>query len=208
MIQVVFETHSISEDNERGVASGWSHSRLSARGRELAGELGQRRRGDGIDAVFSSDLRRAAETAEVAFADSGIPVLLDWRLRECDYGELNARPLTEHAGHRRRFLDEPYPGGESWRQAVLRVGGFLEDLPSRWAGKRVLVIGHVATRWGLDHYLARVALNELVDADFNWRQGWEYTLTSTTARRVREGRCRRDGRRPRGRPWISLRIRS
>lgn len=30
MIQVVFETHSISEDNERGVASGWSDSRLSA----------------------------------------------------------------------------------------------------------------------------------------------------------------------------------
>lgn len=46
--------------------------------------------------------------------------------------------------------------------------------------KRVLVIGHVATRYGLDHYLGGVALEELVDADFNWRAGWEYTLKSAT----------------------------
>jgi 2,3-bisphosphoglycerate-dependent phosphoglycerate mutase len=180
VIQVVFETHSISEDNERGVASGWSHSRLSPRGRELANELGQRRRHDAIDAVFSSDLRRAAETAEIAFGETGIPILLDWRLRECDYGKLNARPLGEH-GHRRRYLDEPYPGGESWRQALIRVGGFIEDLPSRWTGKRVLVIGHVATRWGLEHHLAGVGLEELADADFNWQEGWEYSMEPASA---------------------------
>ncbi len=176
MIQVVFETHSISADNERGAASGWNHSRLSPRGRELARGLGQRRRSDGIDAVFSSDLRRAAETAEIAFAETGIPVLLDWRLRECDYGQLNAAPVAEHLSHRARFINEPYPGGESWRQAVARVGRFLDDLPSRWAGKRVLVIGHVATRWALEHYLARVPLEDLADADFSWQEGWEYTL--------------------------------
>jgi 2,3-bisphosphoglycerate-dependent phosphoglycerate mutase len=176
VIQVVFETHSISEDNELGVASGWNHSKLSPRGRELARELGQRRSHDGIDAVFSSDLRRAAETAEIAFGETAVPILLDWRLRECDYGDLNAGPAAGHAGQRTRFLDEPYPAGESWRQAVARVGRFLEDLPARWAGKRVLVIGHVATRWGLEHQLAGVALEELAEAGFTWQEGWEYTL--------------------------------
>ena len=39
-VQIVFETHSISEDNERGVASGWLPGRLSAKGREAARELG------------------------------------------------------------------------------------------------------------------------------------------------------------------------
>jgi len=181
VIQVVFETHSISEDNEQEVASGWSHSMLSPRGRELARELGQRRTADGIDVVFSSDLRRAVETAEIAFAGTATPVLLDWRLRECDYGDLNARPVAEHAVNRAQYLDEPYPAGESWRQAVTRIGGFLKDLPSRWAGKRVLVIGHVATRWGLDHYLAGVTLEDLAAADFGWREGWEYSLEPTTA---------------------------
>lgn len=181
MIQVVFETHCISEDNERGVASGWSHSRLSARGRELAEELGRRRGEDGIDAVFSSDLRRAAETAELAFANVPLPVLLDWRLRECDYGRLNAGPAADHVRSRARFLDDPYPGGESWRQAVARVGRFLDDLPLRWEGKRVLVIGHVATRWGLEHHLTGTPLEELVGADLDWREGWEYVARQRPA---------------------------
>ncbi|KPV48542.1 hypothetical protein SE17_37515, partial [Kouleothrix aurantiaca] len=61
--QIVFETHSLSEDNERGSATGWHAGRLSAQGRALAAELGGRRRDDGIAAVFTSDLGRALETA-------------------------------------------------------------------------------------------------------------------------------------------------
>jgi 2,3-bisphosphoglycerate-dependent phosphoglycerate mutase len=174
VIQVVFETHSISEDNERGVASGWLHGRLSPRGRELAHELGDRRRHDGIAAVFSSDLRRAVETAHIAFEGSAIPILLDWRLRECDYGDRNGNPAAEHISTRHHFLDSPYPGGESWRQAISRVGRFLDDLPLRWSDARILIIGHVATRWGLDHHLNGTTLEDLVKRDFAWQEGWEY----------------------------------
>ncbi|WDZ85589.1 histidine phosphatase family protein [Micromonospora cathayae] len=175
--EIVFETHSWSEDNERGLATGWLPGRLSARGRALAAELGRRRRSDGIVAVFVSDLGRAVETADVAFAGTTIPVLHDWRLRECDYGERNGMPAAELHGRRSRYLDRPYPGGESWRQAVHRVGRFLDDLSLRWAGQRVLVIGHVATRWGLDHRIDGARLEDLVDADFGWREGWEYRMT-------------------------------
>lgn len=175
---IVFETHSWSEDNDRGIATGWRPGRLSQRGRRLAAELGQRRRDDGIAAVFASDLRRAAETAEIAFEGSDIPVLLDWRLRECDYGASNGMPGAELHAHRERYLDQPYPGGESWRQAVDRVGRFLADVPTRWAGRRILVIGHVATRWALDHLIDGVPLSDLMAADFAWREGWEYQLRS------------------------------
>ncbi|MBM2619986.1 histidine phosphatase family protein [Actinoplanes sp. LDG1-06] len=172
---IVFETHSWSEDNDRGVATGWLPGRLSERGRQLAAEMGERRRDDGIAAVFTSDLRRAVETAEIAFAGSDVPVLRDWRLRECDYGSSNGMPGAELHEHRERFLDEPYPGGESWRQAVERVGRFLEDLPTRWDDRRVLVVGHVATRWAFDHLIDGVPLEDLMAADFAWREGWEYT---------------------------------
>jgi len=74
--------------------------------------------------------------------------------------------------------DVAYPGGESWRQAVERVGLFLNDLPLRWDGQRVLVIGHVATRWALDHFLGGVPLEDLMAEDFAWQEGWEYRLTS------------------------------
>ena len=175
-IEVVFETHSTTVDNEEGRATGWRPGRLSERGRAQAQELGQRRVNDGIAAVFSSDLARAAETASVAFAGSALPVLHDWRLRECDYGQHKGMPVAElHAG-RREYLDRPYPGGASWREAAGLVGRFLADLPLRWNGRRVLVIGHAATRWGLDHYLRGTRLEDLIEQDSAWQPGWEYVL--------------------------------
>ena len=127
-------------------------------------------------ALWTSPLVRAVQTAELAFDGSGVPVLHDWRLRECDYGELNGMPAAEmHAGRRDR-LDVPYPGGESWRQAVTRGERFLADLPSRWAGRRIVVIGHVATRWALDHALRGVPVEDLMAEDFGWRPGWSYVL--------------------------------
>ena len=175
-IALVFETHSMTVDNELGRATGWLPGELSGQGRMQARDLGSRRRDDGIAAVFSSDLARAVETASIAFDGSGIPLLYDWRLRECDYGQLNGMSAAEMHRGRVRHLDRPYPGGESWRQAVARVGRFLADLPSRWDGQRVLVIGHVATRWGLDHFIGGAALEDLIGQDFAWREGWEYRL--------------------------------
>jgi alpha-ribazole phosphatase/probable phosphoglycerate mutase len=163
---VVFETHSTSEDNEGGIRTGWLPGRLSALGRKQAAELGERRREDGIDAVFCSDLGRAVETAEIAFGGTGIPLFLDWRLRECDYGELNG------TSHTPLGIDERYPGGETWREAVARVGRALDDLPPG----RILVIGHVATRWALDQRVLGRALEELAGEDFAWQPGWEYRL--------------------------------
>jgi broad specificity phosphatase PhoE len=118
--EIIFETHSISEDNEAGVASGWLPGRLSAAGHELAAALGRRPRGDGLAAVFSSDLRRARETAAVAFAHSDVPILVDWRPRECDYGNLNGAPAAEVHANRSAYLEQPYPGGESRRGATDR----------------------------------------------------------------------------------------
>lgn len=175
-VEIVFETHSWSEDNERGIATGWLQGRLSDRGREAARRLGERRRDDGIGAVFTSDLARAVETAEIAFTGSGIPIHRDPRLRECDYGELNGSPVERIEAERARWIDEPFPGGESYRQVVERVRSFLDDLARDLDGSRVVVIGHSATRWALEHLLGGVALEDLVDAPFAWREGWEYVL--------------------------------
>jgi 2,3-bisphosphoglycerate-dependent phosphoglycerate mutase len=175
-VEVVYETHSTSVDNERGIATGWFGGRLSATGREQARQLGERRRRDGIQVVFASDLQRAVETAQIAFADSGMRTVLDWRLRECDYGLLNGMPRAKLDRERRRRLDEPFPAGESWRQAVDRVGAFLRELRADRDGQRVLLIGHIATRWALDHFVCGVALEDLVDAPFEWQAGWEYRL--------------------------------
>ncbi len=173
-VEIVFETHATTEDNERGVATGWLPGRLSAAGRDQARALGERRRD--VDTVFCSDLGRARETAAIAFEGTDLPVLFDWRLRECDYGSRNGTPVADLHAERDRHVDAPYPDGESWRQAIDRVGGFVDDLPTRWDDRRVLVIGHVATRWAFDHLLGGVDVEELVNEDFAWRPGWTYRV--------------------------------
>jgi len=175
-VEIVFETHSISTDNERGVRTGWLDGELSERGRELARKLGARRRDDGISAIFTSDLGRAVETAEIAFGDSDIPVFQDWRLRECNYGTMNGLPRTQFDEEPPRGLDEPYPDGESWRKAVERVTGFLAELALSRGGQRVVVIGHVATWYALECAAKPAALEDVFYAPFEWREGWLYVL--------------------------------
>ena len=175
-VEIVFETHSLTTDNERGVATGWLEGHLSADGRRLARGLGERRRGDNVTAVFCSDLGRAVETTEIAFGGSAIPIHLDRRLREINYGALNGMSAAQLQSERSRHLAEPFPGGESYLQVVDRVQSFLTDLSRHWDGSRVVVIGHSATRWALDHLLCGAALEDLLDAPFAWREGWRYLL--------------------------------
>jgi len=182
-VGIVFETHSLTTDNEQGIATGWLGGRLSERGRGLAAELGERRRDDGVDAVYASDLARAVETAEIAFGATGIPVRLDWRLREVDYGELNGASADAIAAERARQVEVPFPGGESYRDAVRRVASFLDDARTDCAGERILLIGHTATRWALDHLLDDRPLEQVVTTPFDWREGWEY-LVDPIARAV------------------------
>ena len=176
-MQLIFETHSWSEDNDRGVATGWLPGRLSERGRALARELGERRRDDGLTVVVCSDLRRASETVEIAFEGADVPVLLDWRLRECDYGAMNGHPALEvHAAV--SGIDERYPGGESWREAVARVDRVLADIESRWGGPddRVLVVGHMAAFWALRHRYEGMPLAQL-GRGFVWQEGWTFAVS-------------------------------
>ena len=177
-VQIVYEAHSTSEDNEQGIATGWLGGTLSVTGREQARHLGNRRREDGVDLVIASDLNRAVETARIAFEDSDVPVTLDWRLRECDYGEMNGMPRAQLDAERPARIDLPFPGGESWRQAVERVTTVLREIQETRDGQRVLLIGHVATRWALDHYVHGVPLERLADSPFEWQEGWEYELST------------------------------
>jgi alpha-ribazole phosphatase/probable phosphoglycerate mutase len=175
-VEIIFETHAISTDNEAGIATGWLQGRLSGAGRRRARELGERRRDDDLAAVFVSDLARAVETAQIAFAGSSIPIRQDARLRECNYGDLNGMPAARLASERSRHIDVPFPNGQSYRQVVSAMADFLRDLAAGWDGRRVLIISHSANRWALDSLLGGRALEELVDAPFGWQEGWHYLL--------------------------------
>jgi broad specificity phosphatase PhoE len=179
-VELVYETHATTTDNEAGIATGWLPGELSPTGREQARRLGERHRGDSVAAVFSSDLRRAVETAEIAFGGQnqherggpGAPVLQEVRLRECNYGTLNGAPVAEVAAQRRERIETPFPDGESYLQVVTRTRSFLADLVRDWDGRRVVVVAHSANLWALEAIVYGRRLADLVDAPFAWQPGW------------------------------------
>jgi broad specificity phosphatase PhoE len=121
-VEIIYETHAVSTDNEAGIATGWLPGQLSSRGRELAAELGHRHGSRAIAAVFVSDLARAVQTAEIAFGDRGIPIHPDARLRECNYGTRNGMPVAQLAAERSGTLTSPGRAGRatgrSWHRFV------------------------------------------------------------------------------------------
>ena len=175
-VAIVFETNASTVDAERWIATGWRDARLSTAGKRQAAELGERRLEETIAAVFSSDLKHATDTARIAFASRGIPVLHDWRLRDCDCGELAGRPVAEVEQARERYVYDPFPGGESYAKVVARIRSFVADLGPRFAERRIVVVGHRATKLALDHVLEGAPLPDLVSAPFRWQPGWSYTL--------------------------------
>jgi broad specificity phosphatase PhoE len=75
-------------------------------------------------------------------------------------------------------IETPFPNGESYTQTTARMRSFLEDLIKNYQGKRVMVIGHRATQYGIEHVVNGVPLETLVITKFKWQPGWEYKFSA------------------------------
>jgi broad specificity phosphatase PhoE len=176
MVTIIFESHSTTVDNEAGLASGWVDCELSDLGRQQAAALGQRRQNQAIDAIFCSDLQRSFKTAEIAFAGRQIPIFRDKRLRECDYGEMTRGVGRAIESEKPNRINEPFPGGESYTQTSARMKLFLLDLAKNYQGKTILIVGHRATQYALEHLINHLDLKQAVTAPWQWQPGWNYQL--------------------------------
>ena len=176
MVTIIFESHSTTVDNAKHISSGHADVELSELGQRQARELGERYADDKFDAIFCSDLRRSYHTAELAFANRW-PIVRDARLRECDYGELTQHPSSEVDPAKAQHITEPFPGGESYTDCAKRMKAFLEELRAKYDGKRVMIIGHRATHYALDHLILNEDLGHAVTKPWAWQPGWTYQLT-------------------------------
>jgi broad specificity phosphatase PhoE len=153
---------------------------LTDRGRAQASALGARFGGIRFDAVVSSPLQRATETAELILAESGRadgpPIVLDDRLVEVDFGPFEGWTEEELAAD---------PRGRAWRagevaaiegmetddQAAERAAAACDDLAAMSGATRILVVSH--------GYLIRVLLVSRF-----------LGLPPSSARRLRVRNCR------------------
>lgn len=177
-MHIVYATHTTSTDNVAGIASGHSNPDLAPLGIEQCAERAALWADRTFDAVVASDLLRSRRTAALTFEDRDLPIRIDPRLRECNYGHLNAAPKSEVDAIRATCVTEPYPGGESYEDVAVRTRAMLEDLAREYPRGTVLLIGHHAQRVALPHLADGVPLEEAlaqtIDNDW-WQPQWEYS---------------------------------
>ena len=177
MVTIIFEAHGTTFDNEKHLASGHNDVDLSPLGEQQSREMGERYKDDHFDAIFCSDLKRTVRSAELGFGDK-FPIIPDARLRECDYGDLTQHPSSEIDPEKPKRITVPFPNGESYEQTNVRMKSFLQDLLKKYDGKKVMIIGHRATQYGLESLILGKSLAEVIPVPWKWQPGWEYKLVS------------------------------
>jgi 2,3-bisphosphoglycerate-dependent phosphoglycerate mutase len=120
---------------------GWADPPLNDTGRAQAQALAEQLRDTPFDAVYSSDLRRAHETAEIVAAPHGIPVVTEQGLREINVGSFSGLTHTEVM---ERFGGER-TDGETREQHAARVLAAVERIARVHLGERILLVTHGGT---------------------------------------------------------------
>jgi broad specificity phosphatase PhoE len=145
--------HGESEGNRDKRFGGHGPAPLTERGRAQALATGTRLQRRGVDVLFSSDLPRAVQTAELIAQEVVLTAQQSPALRERSVGiftglsfdEARERYPEEYSLLLRREPDTALPGGESYLQCQARVVAFLEQMLLEHAGQRILLVSHHLT---------------------------------------------------------------
>jgi len=140
--------HGESTQSARRLYSGRRDVPLTERGRAQARRAGERLRDAGVDAIYSSPLSRAADTARLIGEATGVPVRVDERLTEVDYGPLEG---LDREGARERFgesyqawredpMGSPVPGIEPLPKALERARSATAEVLA--AAHSPVIVGH------------------------------------------------------------------
>jgi phosphoserine phosphatase len=140
--------HGESDWNRAHRWQGHANRPLTERGRTQAADLAKRLGEIPLDAIYSSDLERAHETAEVVARGQGLQVTQLPALREVDVGSWSG--LTREEAERRypdgfrrwRAGGTGWDDGESYGEMSTRVLRALDEIADRHDGGRVLIVTH------------------------------------------------------------------
>jgi probable phosphoglycerate mutase len=159
---LILARHGETDWNRDGIWQGHGDPPLNDLGRRQAAELAERLAGTELDALYSSDLRRAYETAEIVGRRKGLEITADPDLREMDVGswsgltseEITTRfpGMSAHDGEQREAFDARALG------ALTRIAGAHED-------GRVLVITHGGVVRALERHLFDEPRNVLANCE-------------------------------------------
>jgi len=148
---------------------------LNAKGRWQARRAGQALADEAIDAIYSSDLSRAWETAQAIAQPHALAVAPETRLRERGFGQFEGRTFREieaqlpDQAQRWRTRDPEFapPGGESLLDLRTRVTHAVAEIAARHPGQQVVLVAH----GGVMDVLYRAATRQALQAPRSWPLG-------------------------------------
>lgn len=178
MIKIIYFVHGTTTDNASKLCSGWKEAMLNDLGKEQAKNLGNvvREKGIKFDQIFTSDLKRAIDSSDIAFPDYN--KITDNRLRECNYGDLDgeSKNLVIYEEH----ISDKFPSGESLIDVENRMREFLEFLKENYEGKTIGIVAHRAPQLALEVITKEISWEEAINCDWrktgDWQPGWEYIV--------------------------------
>ena len=135
--------HGQTEYNSKNLVCGSTNLPLTELGKEQAKALAEKMKDKNIDIIIASPMTRAMQTAGAVSLATGIPVMMDERLREHDYGAFEGvdRSKEEYWAQKYQFAAK-FPKGESVLQLAQRVYNLLEDVKRAYPDKTVLLVCH------------------------------------------------------------------
>ncbi len=136
---ILLARHGETDWNREGRFQGHADPPLNDAGRAQARELAERLASTRFDAVYSSDLARAHETAEILAASHAVPVIADTGLREVDVGSWSGLTRSEIS---ERFPDAEHHDGETREEHLARVLSAVERIALAHPGQRLLIVSH------------------------------------------------------------------
>ena len=147
MTRILLARHGETDWNRVGRWQGHANPPLNDAGRTQAAELAERLAGDGIAAIYSSDLMRASQTARVVADRLGLAVVEDAGLREIDVGSWSGLTRAEveqrfPQGYARWLGGEIGHDGETREELTERVVGAVERIAAEHPEGTILVVTH------------------------------------------------------------------
>ncbi len=177
MIKITYFVHGTTIDNEKEISSGWSDVELSELGIQQSKDLTEQTKNKKFDVVFTSDLKRAFDSAKLTWEDT-YEIIQDERLRECNYGDYNGKPSEIVEPLQEQSVTTPMPNGESYEDVKKRIADFLADIKKNYDGKHIAIVAHKAPQLALDVLLRGKTWEEAFAEDWrhtkSWQPGWEY----------------------------------
>ncbi len=189
MAYLVLVRHGISEWNKKGLWTGWKDPELAEEGYLEAQRAGEQIKDIRIHKAYTADLKRTIATLEEikkTIGRSDLETVIDWRLRERNYGDLagkNKWEVKKQYGEKqfmawRRGWDEPIPNGETLKDVYNRVVPFYEQkiLPELNQGLNILIVASGNSLRALVKYLEQIPDDEISKLEIGTGEVYVYRI--------------------------------